>query len=108
MTLSRFVFALLFLALAAPVYAAPTFPTDCAAFPADCAGVALASRYSTNGLADHPQLFNAAIHPPEVQMFRVTMDLLAFPDARCNDGSPGHYPCRVSAHAGGDRPTGPS
>ncbi len=68
--------------------AAPTFPTNCGIYPNDCAGVALASRYATRGLSDNPRLFNAAIHPPEVQMFRVTMDLNAYPNAVCNDGSP--------------------
>lgn len=80
--------ALLILACAANLAAAPTFPTQCVAFPDDCAGAALASRYSTRGLVDFPLPFNPAVHPPEMQMFRATIDLALFPEAVCNDGSP--------------------
>lgn len=81
-------FLVLPLLIMAPAEAAPTFPTNCGLFPNDCAGVALASRYATRGLSDNPRLYNPAIHPPEVQMFRVTMNLASYPDAVCNDGSP--------------------
>lgn len=74
--------------LAAPTEAAPTFPVDCAAYPDDCAGSALASPYGTKGLGDHPLLFDPAVDPPEVRMYRVTMNPALYPAARCNDGSP--------------------
>ncbi|MEM7355996.1 MAG: pectin acetylesterase-family hydrolase [Acidobacteriota bacterium] len=86
--LCRLALALLVLTVVAPAEAATTFPTDCGLHPNDCAGVALANRYGTNGLNDNPRRFNPAVHPPVEKMFRVTMDLQTYPDAMCNDGSP--------------------
>ena len=72
-------------AVAAPTF--PAAPTDCAAFPQSCAGQALASPNSTRGVGDHPVPYTGA-QPPEVQLFRHTMDLTQYPEAVCNDGSP--------------------